>query len=54
MVAPLDVQLARLSLNGLEVDIVDQSPPKPVRVHVAEGFVTLKDLSLDLDRRCRW
>ncbi|MBW8327723.1 MAG: DUF748 domain-containing protein, partial [Thiobacillus sp.] len=49
-VAPLDVQLARLSLNGLEVDIVDQSPPKPVRVHVAKGFVTLKDLSLDLDK----
>ncbi|MGK2951899.1 MAG: DUF748 domain-containing protein, partial [Thiobacillus sp.] len=48
--APLDVQLARLSLNGLEVDIVDQSPPKPVRVHVTKGFVTLKDLSLDLSK----
>lgn len=48
--SPLDVQLARLSLNGLEVDIVDQSPPKPVRVHVAKGFVTLKDLSLDLNK----
>jgi uncharacterized protein involved in outer membrane biogenesis len=47
---PLDVQLARLSLNGLEVDIVDQFPPKPVRVHVAKGFVTLKDLSLDLNK----
>ena len=49
-VAPLDVQLARLSLDGLEVDIVDQSPPKPVRIQVAHGFVTLKDLSLDLDK----
>jgi uncharacterized protein involved in outer membrane biogenesis len=48
--SPLDVQLARLSLNGLEVDIVDQSPPKPVRVHVAKGFVTLKDLSLDMNK----
>ncbi|OHE56752.1 MAG: hypothetical protein A2X71_04240 [Thiobacillus sp. GWE1_62_9] len=48
--SPLDVQLARLSLNGFEVDIVDQFPPKPVRVHVAKGFVTLKDLSLDLDK----
>ena len=47
---PVDVQLARLSLNGLEVDIVDQSPPRPVRVHVAKGFVTLKDLSLDLNK----
>ncbi|MHB0982347.1 MAG: DUF748 domain-containing protein [Thiobacillus sp.] len=46
--SPLNVQLARLSLNDLEVDIVDQSPPRPVRVHVAKGFVTLKDLSLDL------
>jgi uncharacterized protein involved in outer membrane biogenesis len=49
-VAPLDVQLARLSLDGLEVDIVDESPPKPVRIQVAKGFVTLKDLSLDLDK----
>ncbi|MHB1187756.1 DUF748 domain-containing protein [Thiobacillus sp.] len=48
--SPLDVQLARLSLNGLEVDIVDQSPNAPVRVHVAKGFVTLKDLSLDLNK----
>jgi uncharacterized protein involved in outer membrane biogenesis/outer membrane protein OmpA-like peptidoglycan-associated protein len=49
-VSPLDVQLARLSLNGLEVDIVDQSPHAPVRVNVAKGFVTLKDLSLDLNK----
>ncbi len=43
-VKPLDVQLARLSLDGIEVDIVDQSPAKPVRLDVVEGFVTLKDL----------
>ncbi|MGE5319772.1 MAG: DUF748 domain-containing protein [Hyphomicrobiaceae bacterium] len=49
-VAPLDVQLARLSLNDLEVDVVDQSPPKPVSLQVAKGFVTLKDLSFDLDK----
>lgn len=49
-VSPLDVQLARLILNDLEVDIVDESPPKPVRVHVAKGFVKLKDLSLDLNK----
>ncbi|MHB1145241.1 MAG: DUF748 domain-containing protein [Thiobacillus sp.] len=48
--SPLDVQLARLSLNGLEVDIVDQSPPAPVKAHVVKGFVTLKDLSLDLNK----
>jgi uncharacterized protein involved in outer membrane biogenesis len=49
-VSPMDVQLARLSLNDLEVDIVDQSPPAPVRLNVAKGFITLKDLSLDLDK----
>ena len=49
-VAPLDVQLARLSLGDIEVDIVDQSPRVPVRLGVAKGFVTLKDLSLDLNQ----
>ena len=49
-VSPMDVQLARLSLDDLEVDIVDQSTPAPVRLDVAKGFVTLKDLSLDLDK----
>ncbi|MHB1076591.1 DUF748 domain-containing protein [Thiobacillus sp.] len=49
-VSPLDVQLARLSLDDLEVDIVDRSPRAPVRLNVAKGFVTLKDLSLDLDK----
>ena len=49
-VSPMDVQLARFGLNDLEVDIVDQSPAKPVRLDVAKGFVTLKDLSLDLDK----
>ncbi len=48
--SPLDVRLARLSLNGLEVDIVDQSPPRPVKAHVAKGYATLKDLSLDLNK----
>ena len=48
--SPMDVRLARLSLDGVEVGIVDQSPPKPVRLDVAEGFVTLRDLSLDLDK----
>ncbi|MHB0973413.1 MAG: DUF748 domain-containing protein [Thiobacillus sp.] len=49
-VSPMDVQLARFGLDDLEVDIVDQSPAKPVRLDVAKGFVTLKDLSLDLDK----
>ncbi|MDQ1314277.1 MAG: hypothetical protein QG662_386 [Pseudomonadota bacterium] len=49
-VKPFDIQLARLSLNGLEVDIVDQSPPRPVNAHVAKGFIILKDLSLDMNK----
>lgn len=49
-VSPIDVQLARLSLDDLEVAIVDRSPPKPVNLDVAKGFVTLKGLSLDLDK----
>ena len=48
--APMDVQLARLSLDGIEVGIVDQSPKAPVRLDIAKGFVTLKDLSLDLNK----
>lgn len=49
-VSPVVVQLARLSLADLEVDIVDQLPAAPVKLDVAKGFVTLKDLSLDLDK----
>lgn len=49
-VSPFEVQLARLSLGDIEVDIVDQSPRVPVRLGVAKGFVTLKDLSLDLSK----
>ena len=48
--APFDVRVARLSVDGIEVGVVDESPPKPVRLDVAEGFVTLRDLSLDLER----
>ena len=48
--SPMDVQLARLSLDGLEVGIVDQSPGAPVRLDVARGFITLKDLSLDMNK----
>ncbi|MDA8127487.1 MAG: DUF748 domain-containing protein [Betaproteobacteria bacterium] len=48
--SPFAVQLGRLSLDDLEVAIVDHSPPKPVSLDVAKGFVTLKDLSLDLHK----
>jgi hypothetical protein len=48
--SPLDVQLARLSLDGVEIGIVDQSPARPVWLDVVRGFVTLKDLSLDMNK----
>lgn len=48
--SPMDVRLARLGLDGVEVGIVDQLPGGPVRLDVAKGFVTLKDLSLDRDK----
>ncbi|PKO73482.1 MAG: hypothetical protein CVU23_02445 [Betaproteobacteria bacterium HGW-Betaproteobacteria-17] len=46
----MDVQLARLSLDGVEIGIVDQSPARPVRLDVVQGFLTLKDLSLDMSK----
>ena len=46
--APMDVQLARLSLDGIEVGIVDASPDEPVRLDIVKGFVTMKGLSLDM------
>ena len=47
---PMDIQLARLSLDGIEVGIVDQSPNAPVGLDLAKGFVTLKNLSLDMNQ----
>ena len=46
--APIDVRLARLSLDGIEVGVVDESPATPVRLDIVKGFVTLEDLSLDM------
>ncbi len=48
--APMEVQLARLSLDDVEVNIVDQSPAAPVRLIVAKGFATLTNLSLDMNK----
>ncbi len=45
--APFDVRLARFSLTGAEVGIVDQSPAKPVRLDIVDGALTLQNLSLD-------
>src|SRR5512143_1889202 len=48
--APMDVQLARLSLDGIEVGIADESPAAPVRLDIVDGFVSLTGLSLDMVR----
>ncbi|MHB8907873.1 MAG: DUF748 domain-containing protein [Syntrophales bacterium] len=46
----LDLQLARFSLDGLEVGIADQSTGEPVRLDLVKGFVTMKNLSLDMNK----
>ena len=48
--APMALRLGRLGLNDIEIEIVDRSPPTPVKLDVAEGFVRLTDLSLDMDK----
>lgn len=45
-----DLKLARLAIDGVDVAVVDESPARPMRLDVAKGFVTLRDLSLDLDK----
>ncbi|MCX5832203.1 MAG: DUF748 domain-containing protein [Deltaproteobacteria bacterium] len=44
------VELARFSLDGLEIRIVDQSTNAPVKLDVAKGFVTMNNLSLDTNK----
>ena len=47
---PFGVKLARLAVDGVDAAVVDESPAKPMRLDVVKGFVTLRDLSLDLDK----
>ena len=47
---PFGLRLARLALDGVEVGIADASAPTPVRLDLTKGHLTLRDLSLDLDR----
>ena len=46
----MDMQLARLGLDGIEVDIVDRSADAPVTLDVVKGFVMMKQLSLDMGK----
>jgi len=46
----MDVKLARLSLDGIEVGITDLSTAEPVKLDITKGFVTAKNLSLDMNR----
>ncbi len=46
----MDVQLARFRLDGIEVGIEDQSTDAPVKLDVTQGFVTMKNLSLDMNK----
>jgi uncharacterized protein involved in outer membrane biogenesis len=46
---PMDLHLARLSLDGIEVGIVDHSPAVPVRLDLERGFVAIQDIRFDMD-----
>ena len=46
---PMDLRLARLSIDGIEVGITDQAPEVPVALDVERGFVTLQDIRFDMD-----
>lgn len=48
--APMTLRLARLALDGIAIGVVDRAPSRPVRLDIADGFVTARDLSLDLER----
>lgn len=43
-------QLARFSVRDIEIGVVDAAAPKPVRLDITQGAVTLRNLSLDLNR----
>jgi len=47
---PLQLALTRFALDGVNIGFVDQTPITPVRLDLADGFVKLRDLSLDLAR----
>ena len=46
----LQLTLAHFTLDGVNVGFVDQTPITPVKLDLADGFIKLHDLSLDLTR----
>ncbi len=46
----MELQLGRFGVTGIQVAVSDQSPPTPVNLDITNGHVSLKDLSLDLDK----
>lgn len=48
--AALDLQLGRLSIDGIEIGMVDRSTTRPVRLDLTQGSVALTDLGSDLNR----
>ncbi len=48
--SPLDVRLARFSLDGIDVGIIDKSSRKSARLDLVKGFIALKDISLDMNK----
>ncbi|MGA7179516.1 MAG: DUF748 domain-containing protein [Thiobacillaceae bacterium] len=46
----MDLHLARLALNGVELAFSDRSTSRPVDLDIVNGHASLKDVSLDLDK----
>lgn len=46
----MNVRLARLNLDGIEIGVTDQSPLVPVQLDLVRGFVSLSNLSLDMNQ----
>lgn len=46
----LDLRLGKLSVEGVQVAVADESTPTPVRLDIVNGHAQLRDISLDLNK----
>lgn len=46
----LDLNLGKLSIDGVEVAVTDESTPTPVKLDIVSGRAQLRDISLDLNK----
>ncbi|ODV13247.1 MAG: hypothetical protein ABT20_02470 [Rubrivivax sp. SCN 70-15] len=45
-----DLEVGRIDVDDLGLRLVDEGPPKPVQLDLADGRITLANVGLDLDR----